>query len=105
MPNNVDIFLLTTRLSVCLDMDTCTEDTFRRRRVLVKLRFPLAKNALHSNARPLVMWVGEYSSGRGKAGYVCALRGDACALARRTNIYKSPIEFQVSSLRLPEVFL
>ena len=26
--------------------------------------------------------VDEINSGRGKAGYVCALRGDACALAR-----------------------
>ena len=33
--------------------------------------------------------VDEIDSGRGKAGYVCALRGDACALARSVDDYTS----------------
>ena len=47
-----------------------------------------------------VVLVAEIDSGRGKAGYVCALRGDACALARSVDdiyIYTNKIGIDFAS--------
>ena len=68
-----------------------------------RLRLRVARGRMRTGT---VMSVDEIDSGRGKAGYVCALRGDACALARSVDdIYTNKIGTDFASkglLRSPQ---